>query len=243
MDKATTPKLMTLVKAPAALAPEDFAAGWRDRLLPDLAALPGIGAHLVRAVHHHVVPSDIRAEEGIAVGHWAGVATYYFDDGALIDALPADPAFAALFARHAGLVEEAVHLPVDELWMYDRDPGILPLKMFAFFKRRPDWSRDAAQAYYRTTHAEVGESINRGRTVRYIQNHVRGDFRAADPSFDFDAGPESWFKSMDVALDLFGDHAAMATLGADEEKFVLRGELLNFLTDEQVVYVREPALT
>jgi hypothetical protein len=235
-------KLVTLVKAPAALSPELFAARWRDAFLPALVALPGIGSHLVRAVHHHVVPSAIRAEDGVGRGHWAGVGTYYFDDAALVDRLPTDPAFLALLARQDGLIEEAVHLPVDEILIYDRDSAPLPLKMFAFFKRRPDFTRPQALRYYRTTHAEVGEGITRGRIGRFVQNHVRPDFRGVDRRYDFDAGPEIWFRSMEIALDLFGDREAMAILSADEERFVIRSELINLLTDEQELFVRADAI-
>ncbi|MDB5738267.1 MAG: hypothetical protein JWO65_1935 [Sphingomonas bacterium] len=235
-------KLITLVKSPAALPPGLLAARWRDQLLPALVALPGIGSHLVRAVHHHAVPSGIRAEDGVGGGHWAGVGTYYFDDAALVDRLPTDPAFLALFARHGEVIEEAVHLPIDEILIYDRDTAPLPLKMFAFFKRRPDFTRAQSLHYYRTTHAEVGEGIVRGRIGRFVQNHVRLDFRSIDPRYDFDAGPEIWFRSMEIALDLFGDREAMEILSADEERFVIRSELINLLTDEQEVFVRADAI-
>jgi hypothetical protein len=41
--------------------------------------------------------------------------------------------------------------------------------------------------------------------VRYIQNHVVETYRNPDTEYDFDAGPEIWFKSMEVADDLFAD--------------------------------------
>jgi hypothetical protein len=232
-------KLMSLVRAPAGIDAAEFAARWRDELLPDLLALPGIGARINRVIHHHVVPSDIRAEEGVATGTWAGIASYYLDGEDSADGLPNDPAWLDVFARHPALVAEAVHLPIEEVWLYNRDRSHLPLKMFAFFKRKPNWSRAEALVYYRTTHAEVGESINHNRTVRYIQNHIRPGFHAANPRYDFDAGPEIWFKSMEIALDLFNDREGMAILAADEEKFVQRDALLNFLTDEQEVFARE----
>jgi hypothetical protein len=229
-------KLVTLVRAVPGLAPEAFAARWRDEVLPAIVKWPGVRERLVRATHHHAIPSGIRAEEGIAADAWSGVGTYDFEDGAFVEALAVDANFLALHGADA--FAEVAALPVDGIWVYNQDPSPLPLKMFAFFKRKAEIGRAEAQHYYRTTHAEIGESINRQRTVRYIQNHVRPAFRASDPRFDFDAGPEIWFKSMEIALDLFNDAEAMRILSEDEERFVLRGELMNLLTDEQVVWQR-----
>jgi len=78
--------------------------------------------------------------------------------------------------------------------------------------------------------------LNRNRTVRYIQNHVRSRFTAPDLCRDFDAGPEIWFKSMEVALELFNDAEAMRVLGEDEERLVVRDQITNLLTDEQIIW-------
>jgi hypothetical protein len=231
-------KLMLLMQAQGGVSARAFAKGWSDEILPALIARRGVGDCLLRAVHHHAIPSGIRAEEGIVADRWSGVGTYYFDDAEFVDALAADTWMSSLPDHFPDLVARAVPLPVEEVWLYDRDPAQLPLKMFALFRRKPHLSRAQAQAYYRTTHAEIGESINHGRTLRYVQNHVRPNFHPRDPSLDFDAGPEIWFKSMDTALDLFGDAEAMRVLGEDEERFVIRQEIMNLLTDECTVYTR-----
>ena len=64
-------------------------------------------------------------------------------------------------------------------------------------------------------------------------------YRNPNAAYDYDGGPEIWFKNMDIALELFNDKEAMDTLGKDEENFVIRGDLLHFLTDEVVVFERE----
>ena len=231
-------KLLLLLRATAGIAPETFATRWRDELLPELRERPGVGDRLLRAVHHHAIPSGIRAEEGIAADGWSGIGTYYFDSADFVDALASDAWSVSLADRHPDLIAEAAGIPVDEVWLYDRDRSQLPLKMFALFKRKPHLTRAEAQSYYRTTHAAVGETINRNRTLRYIQNHVRPGFHARDPRHDFDAGPEIWFRSMASALDLFGDTEAMRVLGEDEERFVIRSEIMNLLTDEQIFFSR-----
>lgn len=230
-------KLVSLVRAADGISAEPFALEWREEYLPSLMAFSGVAEHLIRAVHHHAIPSGIRAEDGVAADGWSGVGTYFFDDAGFVDALAVDPLFQALHAETTLFAEVAL-LPVDALWIYDRDPSHLPLKMFAFFKRKPQLSRAEAQFYYRTTHARVGDAINHNRTVRFVQNHVRRGFTAPDPRHDFDAGPEIWFRSMEIALDLFNDAEAMRILGEDEERFVLRDQITNLLTDERIVWER-----
>jgi hypothetical protein len=235
-------KLMTLVKAAPGVSHEAFAQHWRHAFLPSLLQLDSTDRQLLKAVHHHVQPSNIREGEGLPANRWAGVGCYYFETQAAAAALLADPAFKALTKVHSSVMPEATHLLVDEVWIYNRDPSHLPLKMFAFFKRKPHIPRSEALRYYRTTHADVGESVNKNRTVRYIQNHVIDGYRNPDAAYDYDGGPEIWFKNMDIALDLFNDREAMDTLGKDEENFVIRADLLHFLTDEAVVFERESAL-
>src|SRR3546814_9961832 len=93
--------------------------------------------------------------------------------------------------------------------IYNRDKSHLPIKAFAFFKRKPTITREEAHAYYRGPHAEIGAGVNKNRTVRYIQNHVMPGFHPVDLRYDYDAGPEIWFKNMDLALDLFNEQEAM----------------------------------
>ena len=230
---------MTLVKSAPGVSAEAFADNWRNTFLPAFMALEVPKRHLNRVLHHHVLPSNIREDEGLPVSQWAGVASYYFDEEGDAEAVLADPAFKALLDAHKAVIPEATHLIVDELWMYNGEASHLPIKMFAFFKRKPHLTRAFAHQYYRTTHAAVGASINKNRTVRYVQNHVVASYTNPDKAYDYDAGPEIWFKSMDVAMDLFGDTEGMEILGRDEETFVLRNELLHFLTDEQVVFERK----
>jgi hypothetical protein len=224
-------KIMSIVKTTADTADSTFRRYWRERYFEELRQTTG-GEFLTRAVHHHVLPAEIRGDEGLTANKWAGVASYYFATRAAAESLLGDPAYEMLQARHRAMFPEITHLLVEEVWIYDRDPSLLPIKMFAFFKRLPQLSRAAALAYYRGHHAALGETVNHGRTVRYVQNHVVPGYSNPDPRYDYDGGPEIWFKSMDIAMDLFADTDAMETLARDEANFVVRGELLHFLTDE-----------
>lgn len=232
-------KLMTLVKRSPDVSAAQYRDYWREIFLPRFRALPVCTQSLSKAVHHHVVPKDVRGGEGFTPQDWAGVGCYYFDNHSDPQDVLTTSAFQDLFSD-TSLMAKATHLIADEIWMFNHDKSHLPLKMFSFFKRLPRFTRAFAQEYYLTLHADVGASINRNRTVRYIQNHVAQTYRNPDHEYDFDAGPEIWFKSMDIADDLFADAEAMAILSADEERFCDRPHNIFFMTDEEVVFERAP---
>jgi hypothetical protein len=233
-------KLMTLIRSPATVEADEFKAYWSGEFFSRLARLAIVQEHLVTAKHNHVLPAPIREEvsSSTAAAHkWAGAGCYYFDSRVMAEAFLVSGEYRTLLAESRATLAEVSHLLVDEVWMYNRDRGALPVKAFAFFKRAPHLSRLQNLQYYQGPHAAVGASVNKGRTVRYIQNHVLLDFQTP-PSFDYDGGPEIWFKSMSVAMDLYGDHEAMATLGRDEAKFVVPNDLVHFLAEEEVMLDR-----
>jgi EthD domain len=230
-------KLMTLIKSPAAVNADQFRHYWDREFLPRFCDLPLVRDHLLTAKHNYALPAPIREELGTGENQWTGAGCYYFDSRAMAEALLASADFRALLGEGRGIMAEVVPLLVDEVWVHNRDRGYLPIKAFAFFKRLPRFTRLQALQYYQGPHAAVGDSINKGRTVRYIQNHVLLDFPNSAPH-DYDGGPEIWFKSMDIAMDLYADREGMEILGADEAKFVRRDQLIHFLAEEVQLYGR-----
>ena len=229
-------KLMTLFESAGDVSDDEFRVFWRDEFFPAFHRLPVAANHLLRAVHNHVIPTAIRQDEEATANKWSGAGCYYFDSRVMADALLSDPTYRQLTDGNARMMTQVVHLLVDEVWIYNHDRSRLPIKAFAFFKRQPQLSRREALRYYQGPHAALGETINHGRTVRYIQNHVLLDYANPKRRYDYDGGPEIWFKSMEIAMDLYNDQTAMATLAEDEEKFVLRDQLIHFLTDEHTLF-------
>lgn len=230
-------KLLTLFKTQRNVARDEFRCFWRDEFFPAFHGLPVARANLIRAVHNHVIPTAIRDDGEQEINNkWAGAGCYYFSSRVMAESLLADPGYRQLLAESRSMLPEVIHLLVDEVWIYNRDRSKLPVKGFAFFKRQPQLSRIEALQYYQGPHADVGAEINNGRTVRYIQNHVLLDYDDPDPRYRYDGGPEIWFRSMETAMDLYGDKQAMAALAADEANFVLHEGLIHFLTDEETVY-------
>jgi hypothetical protein len=233
-------KLMTLIRSPAAVEADELKAYWSGEFFSRLARLAIVQDHLVVAKHNYALPAPIREDvtaDAAAAYQWAGAGCYYFDSRVMAEAFLASSEYRTLLADSRATLAEVAHLLVDEVWMYNRDPGPLPVKAFAFFKRAPHLSRLQTLQYYQGPHAAVGASVNKGRTVRYIQNHVLLDFQTP-PSFDYDGGPEIWLKSMSVAMDLYGDREAMETLGRDEAKFVVPNDLIHFLAEEETMLDR-----
>jgi hypothetical protein len=230
-------KLMSLVKSPAAVEAEPFKAYWSGDFFSRFSQLSIVRSHLLTAKHNYALPAPIREDLHAVDNKWAGAGCYYFDSRVMAQELLSNPEYLSLLAESRRTMAEVVHLLVDEVWMYNRDQDHLPVKAFAFFKRLPHLSRLQALQYYQGPHAAVGDSMNKGRTVRYIQNHVLLDFQTSAP-YDYDGGPEIWFKSMAIAMDLFGDREGMDTLGQDEARFVQRTELTHFLAEEEVIFER-----
>jgi hypothetical protein len=234
-------KLMTLVKSPADVAADTFKAYWSGDFFSRLSHLSAVQNHLLTAKHNYALHAPIREELHAVENKWAGAGCYYLDSRVMAQALLSSPEYQALLNDSRRTMAEVVHLLVDEVWMYNRDRSELPVKAFAFFKRLPHLSRLQALQYYQGPHAAVGDSMNKGRTVRYIQNHVLLDFQTSAP-YDYDGGPEIWFKSMAIATDLFNDREGMETLGRDEARFVQREELTHFLAEEEVLFERGTAI-
>jgi EthD domain-containing protein len=231
-------KLMTLIKSPASIGAEQFKAYWSGDFFSRLTRLSAVRNHLLTAKHNYALPVPIREERDAAQNKWAGAGCYYFDSRVMAQVFLSTPEYQALLADSRRMMAEVVHLLVDEVWMYNRDPGALPIKGFAFFKRLSHLSRFQALQYYQGPHAAVGAGVNKGRIQRYIQNHVLMDFENPQP-YDYDGGPEIWFKSMDLAMDLYGDREGMETLGQDEAQFIQRNDLTHFLAEEELMFERE----
>jgi EthD domain len=233
-------KLVTLVKSPATVPASEFKAFWNGTFFPRFRELPAVPLHLLKAKHNYALAAPIREEIETTENKWAGAGCYYFDSRVMAQTLLSSPGYQALLSESRATMAEVVHLLVDEVWIHNRDRSELPIKAFAFFKRLAHLSRLEALLYYQGPHAALGDTVNKGRTVRYIQNHVLLDFDSPPP-YDYDGGPEIWFKSMDIAMDLFNDREGMETLGRDEVKFVQRSELTHFLAEEEVMLERDAA--
>jgi hypothetical protein len=231
-------KLMALVKSPAAIDAPRFKAYWSGQFFSQFSQLPTVRKHLLAAKHNYALAAPIREEIKAVENRWAGAGCYYFDSRVMAQTLLSSPEYQALLTESRATMAEVVHLLVDEVWIYNRDRSSLPVKAFAFFKRLSHLSRFESLLYYQGPHAALGETVNKGRTVRYIQNHVLLDYQNPEP-YNYDGGPEIWFKSMDIAMNLYNDREGMEILGQDEAKFVLRSELTHFLATEEVMFERE----
>jgi hypothetical protein len=192
----------------------------------------------VRAIHHHVAPGEVRDDTPTAV-RWSGVSSYYFDREEDARDAVRDPDFLRVLSEHERAIPQVTHLLCNELLIYDNkvsDP--LPLKMMAFFKRLPSLSREAALEHYRGPHAALADKMANNTMQKFVQNHVLADYTNPDQRYDYDGGPETWFRSRAEAEVIFADTEHMQRVAEDEERFIVRSELAIFWTDEVLVYER-----
>ncbi len=236
-------KLMTLMKASPSLDSQSFSTFWVDEFLPSILATPE-GAKIVRVVHNHVVPLQIRENAGFSVGEWAGVGETWFESRADADAFLASPSVKAAVASHGDKLVETVDLLCTELPIWDDGLEKPSVKMIAFFHPSAEMNRTQSQRYWTDVHVGVGSRLNDPKPYapRYRQNHVLADFHTAKPEYDFVGAPELWFKSEDTARRMFVEAKNMDLLAEDEAKFSDRGRTLAFVTDEQEVFVRNAAM-
>jgi hypothetical protein len=231
-------KILSLVKTRDGTSPESFRDYWRDSYLPSLLALRGVKSGVVKVTHNHAFPLPIR--EDFPPPPWAGVGEIWFDRQSDADSFINHPELPALLAAHAGILAEVVHIPCTELPTWDLGAENLPLKMMAFFRPSKTMTRAQAQDYWTNKHVAVGLALRDSKRYapKYIQNHVRPEFRAPKPECDFAGAPELWFYSREAALSLFTDTAKLEEFRLDEAKFSDRATTFAVMTDEQCVFAR-----
>jgi hypothetical protein len=235
-------KIITFVEAAPGLTRSQFAQAWQDAYVNEFAMLTSVKGNLCRAVHNFISPDGFQAYGGsdvspmkadITAPTWTGIGSYYFEDVEEARAVLADPQFTDWLDSKSAVISRSTHLLVKEVAMFDKDPSPLPAKIMAFFKRKPEFTRREALVYYNTTHAEVAERFGKDRMSRYKQNHSVESYTNPDKEFDYDGGPECWFKSWDILREYIGDEDLTGPLSEDEEKFVIRNELASFFIDEE----------
>jgi EthD domain len=239
-------KLVTFIRGRADVDRHEFARFWREDVFGRFVASAAVGDHLVRAVHNHVLPIEVRPDAPQTASMWSGIGTYTFDSEAAARAVLSGPDLPGLVTQCGDALSEITHLLCNEVFIFDKRSdaersGDAPaLKMFAFFKRIPSLTRAEALAHYEVDHAAIANNKH-NPIVKYLQNHVVEGYTNPDARYAYDGGPESWFRSLDEARALFDHPKSMELAARDEERFVIRDELAHFFTDEVEVYVRDGA--
>lgn len=228
-------KIISLVQS-AGMAPDAFREYWREKFLASLLEIPAARENLVRVVHNHVVPSNLRPEGDLPPGEWAGAAVFWFYDRESGQRFLSSPDVARAIASHADVMPEVVHLHVRELggWDLGGEPAV---KIMSFFLPRGDTTREVALQYWNTHHLRETRRLGLSqRLARYLQNHTFSDHLTTNPSYNFAGGLEMWLATRKDADELFADEALLAELQVDEAKFVDQQNSIMFLVEEENVY-------
>lgn len=230
-------KIMTLIESAPGLGRDAFRDYWRERYLPDLLAIPGIGDDITRIIHNHVQPGTIRDDGNVAPADWSGISEIWFTDRAAAERFLASPAVADLARRHAGALARIVPIHMRAVTMWDHGGDHKAMKAIAFFHANPAMTRAEAQRYWNVDHVAVGAKLGLDRKLsKYIQNHTVDGFHTVDPALDYIGAPELWFNDIADANSLFADAEKVAELAIDEARFSDKALSIMMIVDEVVVH-------
>jgi uncharacterized protein (TIGR02118 family) len=105
------------------------------------------------------------------------------------------------------------------------------VKALSFFKRRAGMSVEEFQAYWRSRHPDVVTKLPGVR--RYVQSHTRpAAYQRGEPIYDGIA--EVWFDDT-AAMHALRGTAEVATVQADEARFIDRSTMGLIITDDHVI--------
>ena len=229
-------KVVTLIKSDG-MPREEFREHLRSGLYADLMQLPDATHFLAKVVHNVALQAELRPDNDIAPGGWAGAIEWWFYDRSGAERFLQSPEVAKCIAAHAERLPEIVNLHVQEVDGWDLCTRKPDLKGLSFFIPRDGVSRAEAQLHWNTHHlretARLGMSQ---KLVKYVQNHTLPDFLTTNPDYNFAGGPEMWFETPDHAQSIFADIELLTELQKDEVKFANHARSIMFLVEEETVF-------
>lgn len=187
----------------------DFQAYWREEHPKVVLQLPGLRKY----VQNHVLDSQYaKGRRPVA----DGVAETWWDDREALNAHRGTDALAALQADELEFMEPDSRSTIVAEEIVIRN-GAIPVgggaKVITWIRRRADLTHADAQAYWRSTHAEIGSRLP--GLARYVQNHAR-PARTEYPVIGF---AMTWFPSLEQVRANAGSPELAATR-ADEPNFL-----------------------
>ena len=216
-------KLFAFSRRVEGTTPEEFHEHWRDVHARQLADDPSLRRHLRRYELNHRLPEDYPRDqyrvEGTGAG-WDGVAVMWFDSLAELEALQAEPSYAAHAADGAAFRDDA-HLTV---LTHDADvivtkPGrdTAGAKMVCILHRHPGLDLPTFHDHWLHHHGGLFQQIPELNEplLAYEQNH------GLDlPDATFDGVTEQWFTSYDTFLVSLGVEAVEREVNPDVAYFL-----------------------
>ena len=114
------------------------------------------------------------------------------------------------------------------------------IKLIVAIKRRQGMSPEAFHDYWRTTHAELVQSIPAARRYirRYVQAHTLPQaYEQGEVAFDGTA--ELWFDSVEDQQAFFSDPDYLRVVKPDESRFADMERTVFFLTEEATMFTSD----
>ena len=219
-------KLILLLKRRPDLSVESFQVRWRDHHGPIATRLPGLRRH----VQSHALPQGYSKRELL----FDGIAEFWFDDAAALDAAVRSTAWTAMEADGADLFDHGrtVRMPVDVHVIKNLTPPVNAVKNIEFVNRRPGMDLEPFRAYWRERHGPLAATIP--VLVRYEQNHLAMRAYAAGAKPAYDGLAITWFASTaDMKRGTLTEEYRLTR--EDETRFLPDGHLPIIITREHVI--------
>jgi EthD domain len=114
------------------------------------------------------------------------------------------------------------------------------LKVFYFFKRRPDISAHEFHRYWREEHGPLfcGTQLAQRYVVRYEQNHT-SEANAVINGDDFDGVSIMWFRTIDDIRGYYADPDFAAVLIPDGDRFIDAAATRRVITEAEEVLIAD----
>src|ERR1700728_4386618 len=115
MAEPSLTKLMVFVQAEDAVPADEFRAYWRGEFFASIQQSTIFQDKLVRAVHNHILPGDVREDAPMNGPDWSGIGSYWFKgnpDGPIV---MNESELANILAAHKQMIPMTTHLLCKEV--------------------------------------------------------------------------------------------------------------------------------
>ena len=229
-------KVITLVKT-SGMTPAEFRDYWRGPWTSSLLEMPEVHGNLARAALNYIIPSDLRSDEDMGAGEWAGVAEFWYYDRPSAERFISSQNVRRAIAAHTRAIPDHLHLHVREMAGWDLDGSRRGPKTMSFFLPRPGMTRADAIDHWSNDHLRLTARLGLSQKfATYIQNHTVPEYHNANPHHDFAGGLEAWFASADAAASIFADEDLLSELKDDEAVFLDQDNTMMFMVEEEMVF-------
>ncbi len=222
-------KLVCFLRRKPGLSIDDFHHHWLEEHGPLIAGTPELARHIVRYEQNHRLPEDRERDAADAPG-FDGVTIQWLESMDRFRDFVRDPLYAERIApdeqRFLDRSSLVVFFTEPEQVVIEEDRARAGVKLLALLRRREGTTPADFGGHWGSAHASLFRDTPeiRRHIVAYHQNP------RIDPDDDrdrtgWDGLAEQWYESLESFRAMTREPRYLATVPADEERFVDRSEI------------------